>query len=325
MRAVVCKRFGGPDVLELEDVPEPAPGPGQVLVEVKACSVTFPDLLMLRDMYQFKPGLPFVPGSEVAGVVRAVGEGVDRFREGQAVLGSSISVGGLAELACLRADTTVPLPEGIAFEDAAGLLYGYGTSQHALKDRARLQPGESLLVLGAAGAVGLAAVELGRAMGARVIAAASTDEKLDLCRSHGADETINYSTEDLKTRVRELTGGQGADVVYDPVGGDFSEPALRSTAWEGRFLVIGFAAGQIPRVPLNLALLRGCSIVGVFWGSFVAREPERHRANVAELVEWWKSGRLSPHASATYPLERAADALRDLDERRAMGKVVVVP
>ncbi len=325
MRAVVCKRFGGPEVLELEDVPEPVPGPGQVLVEVKACSVTFPDLLMLRDMYQFKPGLPFVPGSEVAGVVRAVGEGVDRFRQGQAVLGSSISVGGLAELACLRADTTVPLPEGIAFEDAAGLLYGYGTSQHALKDRARLQPGESLLVLGAAGAVGLAAVELGRAMGARVIAAASTDEKLDLCRSHGADETINYSTEDLKSRVRELTGGQGADVVYDPVGGDFSEPALRSTAWEGRFLVIGFAAGQIPRVPLNLALLRGCSIVGVFWGSFVAREPDRHRANVAELVEWWKSGRLSPHTSATYPLERAADALRVLDERRAMGKVVVVP
>ena len=325
MRAVVCKRFGGPEVLEIEEVPEPVPGPGQVLVEVRACSVTFPDLLMLRDMYQFKPGLPFVPGSEVAGVVRAVGEGVERFGVGQAVLGSSISVGGLAEQACLRADTTVALPEGVAFEDAAGLLYGYGTSHHALKDRARLQPGETLLVLGAAGAVGLAAVELGRAMGARVIAAASTGEKLALCRDHGADETINYSSEDLKSRVRELTGGQGADVVYDPVGGDYSEPALRSTAWDGRFLVVGFAAGEIPRVPLNLALLRGCSIVGVFWGSFVGREPERHRANVAELLEWWKAGRLAPHTSATYPLERAADALRDLDERRAMGKVVVTP
>ena len=321
----MCKRFGGPEVLEVEDVPEPEPGPGQVQVEVKACAVTFPDLLMLRDMYQFKPGLPFIPGSEVAGVIRRVGEGSGSFREGQAVLGSSISVGGLAELACLRADTTVALPEGVDFHQAAGLLYGYGTSHHALKDRARLQPGESLVVLGAAGAVGLAAVELGRAMGARVIAAASTDEKLELCRAHGADETINYATEDLKTRIRDLTGGQGADVVYDPVGGPYSEPALRSTAWEGRFLVVGFAAGDIPRLPLNLALLRGCSIVGVFWGSFVARQPDRHRANVAELIDLWRAGRLAPHTSASFPLERAADALRALDERRATGKVVVIP
>ncbi|HET9076636.1 MAG TPA: NADPH:quinone oxidoreductase family protein [Acidimicrobiales bacterium] len=325
MRAVVCKRFGGPEVLEMEDVPDPAPGPGQVLVEVRACSVTFPDLLMLRDRYQFKPGLPFTPGTEVAGVIRQLGDEVDGLRPGDAVLGSVIAGGGLAELACLRADSVVPLPEGVRFEDAAGLLYGYGTSHHALKDRARLQPGESLLVLGAAGAVGLAAVELGRAMGARVIAAASSDEKLALCRAHGADETVNYSTEDLKERVRELTGGAGADVVYDPVGGPYSEPALRATAWEGRFLVIGFAAGDIPRIPLNLALLRGCSIVGVFWGSFVARDPQRHRANVAELLEWWKAGRLSPYTSAIYPLERAADALRDLDERRATGKVVVTP
>lgn len=325
MRAVVCKRFGGPEVLEMEDVPDPAPGPGQVLVEVRACSVTFPDLLMLRDRYQFKPGLPFTPGTEVAGVIRQLGDEVDGLRPGDAVLGSVIAGGGLAELACLRADSVVPLPEGVRFEDAAGLLYGYGTSHHALKDRARLQPGESLLVLGAAGAVGLAAVELGRAMGARVIAAASSDEKLALCQAHGADETVNYSTEDLKERVRELTGGAGADVVYDPVGGPYSEPALRATAWEGRFLVIGFAAGDIPRIPLNLALLRGCSIVGVFWGSFVARDPQRHRANVAELLEWWKAGRLSPYTSAIYPLERAADALRDLDERRATGKVVVTP
>lgn len=325
MRAVMCSRFGGPDVLELTEMEEPSAGPGQVLVDVKACSVNFPDLLMIQDLYQFKPGLPFVPGSEVSGVVREVGEGVDRFSPGDRVLGSSLFVGGLAEVAALAADTTVGVPDDVAFEDAAGLLYAYGTSHHALKDRAHLRPGESLLVLGAAGAVGLAAVELGKLMGARVIAAASTDEKLELCRKYGADEAVNYTTEDLKSRVRELTGGDGADVVYDPVGGPYSEPALRSTAWDGRFLVVGFAAGDIPKVPLNLALLRGCSIVGVFWGSFVYREPERHRANVQEMVGWWREGKLRPHTSASYPLDRAGEALRDLAERKAMGKVVVVP
>ena len=309
----------------MEERPDPVAGPGQVVVEVRACSVTFPDLLMLQDKYQFKPGLPFVPGSEVAGVVSEVGEGVERLAKGDRVLSSSLGGGGLAELAVIDARSAVVLPDTIDFDDAAGLLYGYGTSHHALKDRAQLRAGESLLVLGAAGGVGLAAVELGRAMGARVIAAASTDEKLEVCRAHGADETINYATEDLKTRIRDLTEGRGADVVYDPVGGAYSEPALRSTAWEGRFLVIGFAAGDIPRIPLNLALLRGCSIVGVFWGSFVAREPERHRANVAELVDWWTAGRLSPYTSARFPLERSADALRELAERRATGKVVVNP
>ncbi|MDE3205215.1 MAG: NADPH:quinone oxidoreductase family protein [Acidobacteriota bacterium] len=325
MRAVVCREIGGPDLLTIQDVAEPVAGPGQVLVEVRACSVNFPDLLMIQNLYQFKPELPFIPGSEVAGVVRAVGDGVDRFSPGDRVLGSSLFVGGLAELAALSADTTVAVPDDVSFEDAAGLLYAYGTSQYALKDRARLQPGETLLVLGAAGGVGLAAVEIGVLMGARVIAAASTAEKLELCRAHGAAETINYSREDLKTRVRELTGGAGADVVYDPVGGPYSEPALRSTAWEGRFLVIGFAAGDIPRVPLNLALLRGCSIVGVFWGSFVGRQPQRHRANVSELVEWWRNGSLRPHTSASYPLEASASAFADLAERRVMGKVVVVP
>ena len=329
MRAVVCHQFGPPDelaeILEVRELPDPSPGPGQVLVEMRACAISFPDLLMTQDLYQFKPGLPFVPGSEVSGVVRSVGEGVEHLSPGDRVIGSSLVGGGLAELAVLHAASTVALPDGVAFEDAAGLLYAYGTSHHALKDRARLRPGETLLVLGAAGAVGLAAVELGRAMGARVIAAASTEDKLKLCREHGADEGINYSSEDLKTRVRELTGGNGADVVYDPVGGPYAEPALRSTAWEGRFLVIGFAAGEIPRIPLNLALLRGCSIVGVFWGSFVGREPERHRANVAELVEWWKEGKLRPHTSAVYRFEQAARALSDLAERRAMGKVVVTP
>jgi NADPH2:quinone reductase len=325
MKAVLCRRFGGPEVLEIGEVDEPVAGKGQVLIDVKACSVNFPDLLMIQNLYQFKPEPPFVPGSEVSGVVREVGEGVERFKPGDRVLGSSLFVGGLADRSALAADTTVPIPHDVSFGDAAGLLYAYGTSHHALKDRAGLRAGESLLVLGAAGAVGLAAVELGTLMGARVIAAASTDEKLELCRTYGADETVNYTNEDLKSRVRELTGGEGADVVYDPVGGPYSEPALRATAWDGRFLVIGFAAGDIPRIPLNLALLRGCSIVGVFWGSFVHREPARHRANVAEMVEWWREGRLRPHTSATYPLERAADAFRDMAERRAMGKVVVTP
>ncbi len=324
MKAVVCKTFGGPDVLEVDEVDDPVPGPGQLLVEVRACSVNFPDLLMIQDLYQFKPGPPFIPGSEVAGVIRQVGEGVTGYAPGDRVLGSSMLTGGMAELANVRADTSVPIPEGVELSDAAGLLYGYGTSYHALKDRAHIQPGESLVVLGAAGGVGIAAVELGHLMGARVIAAASTDEKLELCRAHGADETINYTTEDLKTRIRELTGGDGADVIYDPVGGPYAEAALRSTAWDGRFLVVGFTAG-IPRVPLNLALLRGCNIVGVFWGSFVSREPDRHRQNVAELVEMWRSGRLQPHTSRSYPLASAGDALRALSERKVLGKVVVTP
>lgn len=323
MKAIVCTRFGGPELLEVGEVDDPVAGPGQVLVDVKACSVNFPDLLMIQDLYQFKPKPPFVPGSEVSGVVMSVGEDVDRFQVGDRVLGSSLFVGGLAEIAVLAADTTVALPDAVDYADAAGLLYAYGTSHHALKDRADLQPGQSLLVLGAAGAVGLAAVEIGVLMGARVIAAASSDEKLDLCRRYGASETVNYSTQDLKSVVRELTGGEGAEVVYDPVGGPYSEPALRATAWDGKFLVVGFAAGEIPKIPLNLALLRGCSIVGVFWGSFVMREPGRHRANVSEMVGWWSEGRLRPHTSASYPLDQAAQAFRDMAERRAMGKVVV--
>src|SRR5438270_13867183 len=323
MRAVVCRQFGGPDALEIGEVDEPGVGPGQILVEVKACSVNFPDLLMIQDLYQFKPALPFVPGSEVAGVVRQVGEGVDRFQPGDRVLGSSLFVGGLADAAALAADTTVAIPDEVDFADAAGLLYAYGTSHHALKDRAHLQAGESLLVLGAAGADGAAAFEIGKGLGARVNAAESTEEKLDLCRKYGADEVVNYTTEDLKLRVRELTGGQGADVVYDPVGGPYSEPALRSTAWDGRFLVIGFAAGDIPRIPLNLTLLKGCSIVGVFWGSFIGRDPERHHANVRQLVTWWEEGKLRPHVSSCYPLDRAAEAIRELADRKAKGKVVV--
>jgi NADPH2:quinone reductase len=325
VKAVVCTGFSGPDGLELAEVDEPEVGPTDVLVDVEACAVTFPDLLMTRNQYQFKAQLPYVVGSEVAGVVTAVGQKVEGIVPGDRVLGSSMLTGGLAERALLRAGTVHHLPDNATFAQGAGLLYAYGTSHYALRTRAGLQPGETLLVLGAAGAVGLSAVELGKAMGARVVAAASSDEKLELCKKHGADDTVNYETEDLKTRVRELTEGLGADVVYDPVGGKYAEPAVRSTAWEGRYLVIGFAAGHIPRIPLNLTLLRGCSIVGVFWGSFVQRQPDDHRRHVAELMAWWADGRFTPYVSATYPLERAADALRDVDRRRVIGKVVVTP
>jgi NADPH2:quinone reductase len=322
----LCKAFGPPESLVLEDVEEPKPEANQVVVDVEACAVNFPDVLMIQDMYQFKPPLPFSPGAEVAGTVSAVGSDVTStsptLRVGDRVLASP-GWGGLAEKVAVDARSAIKVPDGIDLVHASSFLYAYGTSHYALKDRGELKPGETLLVLGAAGGVGLAAVELGAAMGASVIAAASTDDKLELCREHGASMTINYATEDLKTQVRELTGGAGVDVVYDPVGGKYSEPALRSTAWEGRFLVIGFADGEIPKIPLNLALLKGCSIVGVFWGAFVGREPQRHRENIAELLDWWKQGKLHPHVSNTYPLERASEAIRELADRRAKGKVVV--
>jgi NADPH:quinone reductase len=322
VRAVLCKAFGPPESLVLDEVDDPEPSAGQVVVDVHACAVNFPDVLMIQDKYQFKPGLPFSPGGEVAGVVSAIGDGVKAVATGDRVFAST-GWGGLADKVAVAAGSVIPVPEGIDLVHACSFLYAYGTSHHALKDRGRLQPGEVLLVLGAAGGVGLAAVELGAAMGATVIAAASSDDKLDLCRRYGAAMTINYATEDLKARVRELTGGDGADVVYDPVGGSYSEPALRSTAWKGRFLVIGFAAGEIPRIPLNVPLLKGCDVVGVFWGAFTGREPERHRENLAELVRWWQEGKLRPHVSSVYPLERAGEAIRELADRKAKGKVVV--
>ena len=322
MRALLCKAFGPPESLVLEDVPDPQPRAGQVVIDVHACAVNFPDVLIIQNLYQYKPPLPFSPGGEVAGIISAVGDGVEHVSVGDRVFAST-GAGGLAEKVAVAAAAVIPVPDGVDLVHASAFLYAYGTSHHALKDRAAIQPGESLLVLGAAGGVGLAAVELGALMGANVIAAASTDEKLALCREYGATMTVNYAEEDLKTRVRELTGGNGADVVYDAVGGPYSEPALRSTAWDGRFLVIGFAAGDIPKIPLNLPLLRGCSVVGVFWGAFTGREPARHQANVAELLAWWRDGRLRPHVSATYPLERGAEAIRELADRKALGKVVV--
>ncbi len=324
MRAVVCKQFGPPESLVVEDVPTPEIGDHQVLLAVKACGVNFPDLLIIENKYQFKPPLPFSPGGEVSGIVEKVGAKVTGLKPGDRVLGAP-GFGGFAEEIAIDARNVVPIPDAMPFDAAAAFLFTYGTSHYALKDRAALKPGETLLVLGAAGGVGLAAVELGKAMGAKVIAAASSAEKIQVCREHGADEGIDYSQEDLKERIKVLTAGQGANVIYDPVGGDFSEAAFRGIAWEGRFLVIGFAAGPISKIPLNLVLLKGAQIVGVFWGSFTMREPERHQANIREIMRWYTEGKLKPRISATYPFERVAEALGDLAARRVKGKVVLIP
>jgi NADPH2:quinone reductase len=324
MKAVLCKAYGPPESLAVEEIPSPTPGRGQVVVRVRACGVNFPDTLIIEGKYQFKPPLPFAPGGEVAGEVARVGEGVDAARVGERVIAVP-GWGGFAEEVAVDADRLISIPDGMDFPTAAAFVMAYGTAHYALKDRGRLRAGETLLVLGAAGGVGLAAVEVGAALGARVIAAASSEEKLALCRRHGAAEGIDYAAEDLRERVKALTGGAGVDVVFDPVGGPFAEPALRGMAWDGRYLVIGFAAGEIPRIPLNLTLLKGCAIVGVFWGAFTAREPARNREHLEELFGWFGDGKIRPHVSATYPLERAAAALDDLIQRRAAGKVVLVP
>ncbi len=324
MKALVCSELTGIDSLAVGEMTLPAPGAGQVLLEVKAAGVNFPDILMTQGKYQFKPPMPFAPGCELAGIVKAVGAGVTHVKPGDAAL-AIVMHGAFAEEALADAKLVVPLPPGVDFVTAASFMFTYGTSYHALKDRAALEKGETLLVLGAAGGVGLAAVELGKLMGARVIAAASTDEKLAVCRASGADETVNYATEDLRERVKALTEGRGVDVIYDPVGGPYSEPALRSMAWRGRHLVVGFANGEIPKIPLNLALLKGCSIVGVFWGGFTRNEPRANADNVRELVGWIAAGRLKPVVSERYALARGAEALRAMQDRRVTGKVVIVP
>jgi NADPH:quinone reductase len=306
----------------IEDVPSPKAKAGEVVVSVKACGVNFPDTLIIQGKYQFKPELPFSPGGEVAGVVKEVGEGVTRVKVGDRVIAFN-TWGGFAEEMVVEADRTIPMPSAMDFVTASAFVLTYGTSYHALKDRANIKAGETLLVLGASGGVGLAAVQIGKAMGARVIAAASSEEKLKICRDNGADETINYGTEDLRGRIKALTGGKGVDVVYDPVGGPYSEPALRDMAWNGRFLVVGFAAGEIPKVALNLTLLKGCSIVGVFWGSFTRNEPEHNRENNWELMAMFAAGQVKPHIHAVYPLEKAAEALNEMINKRVAGKVVL--
>jgi NADPH2:quinone reductase len=322
MRAVLCKEFGPPESLVLEEVDDPTPAAGQVVLDVEACAVNFPDVLIIQDKYQFKPPLPFSPGAEVAGVVSALGDGVDGLAVGDRVFASS-GWGGLAEKIAVGASACLPVPDGMDAVHASAFLYAYGTSHYALKDRAQLQAGETLLVLGAAGGVGLAAVEIGKALGARVIACASSEDKLAVCRDHGADATINYAAEDLRERVKALTEGRGADVIYDPVGGPYSEPAFRSIAWRGRHLVVGFAAGEIPKLPLNLALLKGAAVLGVFWGDFARREPQAFKDSVRQLTRWYAEGKLKPHVSLTLPLEKAAEALKLMAARQVKGKLVL--
>jgi len=329
MKALLSHTAGGPETLVLEDVADPVAGPGQVLVAIKACSINYPDALMLRDLYQFKPARPFAAGSEIAGVITALGEGVTDWQVGDRVI-ALIGSGGLATHAVVEQARLFALPNGVAFETGAALLMTYGTNYHGLVDRGHIKPGDVVLVLGAAGGVGLAAIELSKAFGARVIAGVSSEEKAALAREAGADDVVIYGRAPFdKAQSRELAdafkaacGPNGANIVYDVVGGDYSEPALRAIAWEGRFLVVGFPAG-IARMPLNLTLLKSCDVCGVFWGAFTAREPARFKAEVADLFAMLQDGRIAPRISARYPLERGGDAIASLENRQAVGKVIV--
>ncbi|HBI67831.1 NADPH:quinone oxidoreductase family protein [Massilia sp. IC2-278] len=324
MKAIVCKDWGPPDSLELQDLPDLVPQAGEVVVEVRAAGVNFPDVLTVQGKYQYRPELPFTPGNEFAGTVRAVGEGVSHFKAGDRVIGFARS-GAFAEQVRAPADVLMPMPPDMDFDIAAAITLTYGTSHHAVVDRAQLKAGETMLVLGAAGGVGLAAIEIGKALGARVIAAASSAEKLEVCRAHGADVLIDYSKEDLREALKAATGGKGPDVIYDPVGGPYTEPALRSIAWRGRHLVIGFAAGEIPKLPWNLMLLKGASVVGVFWGEFAKREPKANVAAMREMLGWMAEGKLKPLVSQRYALAETAQALNDMADRKVTGKVVIVP
>jgi len=324
MKAIQCVQWGPPDQLRLVELADPQPKAGEVRVRIGAAGVNFPDALIVQKKYQVQPPLPFIPGAEVAGQIDAVGAGVDERKVGQRVV-AFVGLGGFAEKVCVDARQTVPLPSAVSDEVAAGFTLTYATSQHALVDRAQLKAGETLLVLGAAGGVGLAAVELGKLAGARVLAAASTDEKLAACHAAGADALINYSSVEVRDAVRTLTDGRGADVVYDPVGGAYTETALRSLAWRGRLLVIGFANGEIPKIAANLLLLKELSAVGVFWGEFARRDPTGNAKMIGDLMTWLAQGRLRPTVSKVYPLADAARALEDLLARRAIGKLVVRP
>ena len=329
MKAMLCSAYGPPETLILSDIPSPKAGPGQVVISVKACGVNFPDVLIIENKYQFKPPLPFAPGAEIAGVVKELGEGVTRFKVGDRVI-ASVGSGGMQEEVSADQNRCIAMPDEMDFETGSGLVLTYGTSHYALKDRAKLKAGETLVVLGAAGGVGLAAVELGKAMGARVIAGASTQEKVDLAKKHGADDGFVYPSgklsrdqqKEFSEQIKKATGGKGADVLYDPIGGDYAEPAVRAMNWEGRYLVIGFTAG-IPSVPLNLTLLKSCDIQGVFWGAFTARNPKRNQEHLAEIMRWTVEGKIKPYISARFPLARAGEAIRMLADRKAQGKVIV--
>ena len=330
MKAMLSTRVGGPDTLELRELPAPAPGAGEVLLGVKACGVNYPDVLIIEDRYQFKPPRPFAPGGEVAGIIEAVGSGVTSFKAGDRVIGSTIA-GGMAEKLVLEADRCIAMPAAMPFDEASALVLTYGTTIYALKDRGALKRGETLLVLGAAGGVGIAAVELGKTYGARVIAAVSSEDKLAFAKAHGADTGVVYppgpfdkaGAKALADLFKGACGDNGADVIYDPVGGDYSEAALRSIAWEGRFLVVGFPAG-IARLPLNLTLLKSCQVVGVFWGAFTRRDPKANAANIAELMQLYAEGAIKPVVSERFALAKAGEAIARLAARKAMGKIVVV-
>ncbi|AQQ04586.1 NADPH:quinone oxidoreductase [Roseibium algicola] len=324
MKACLCKTFGPPSSLVVEEIADPVAGPGEVVVRVKACALNFFDTLIIRGKYQYKPEMPFSPSAEFAGVVDQVGSGVEGVSPGDRVMGY-MRWGAAREKVVVAAGDLVSLPDDIPFEVAAGLTVTYGTTLHAYRDRAGLKPGETVAVLGASGGVGQAAVEIAAIMGAKVIACASSEEKLAFARSLGADMTVDYSVEPLKETLKELTGGKGVDVVYDPVGGELSEQAIRATAWEGRFLVIGFAAGDIPKIPLNIVMLKGCDIRGVFWGAALDRDPEGHRRNMKELLSWVSEGKLKPHIHGVYKLEETATALEEIAARRVQGKVIVTP
>ena len=329
MKAMMSHEPGGPETLKLTELPTPEPGPGMVRIAVRAAGVNFPDTLIIRDLYQFKPARPFAPGGEIAGVIEAVGDGVTAFSPGDRVLAGGIN-GGFATHFIAEAGRTNKIPEAMPFDEAAGFMLTYGTSHYALRDRAKLQPGESLFILGAAGGVGAAAIEIGKAMGARVIAGVSSEEKAAFCKDLGADETIVYPTgtldrdaqKALSNEIKTKCGGEGANVVYDAVGGDYAEPAVRALAWEGRFLVVGFPAG-IPKIPLNLTLLKSCQIVGVFWGAFTMRDPVKNAEYVRELFEFYAGGKIRPRITASFPLEKAADALTMMMDRKVLGKVVL--
>jgi NADPH:quinone reductase len=330
MKALLSKVAGGPETLVLEDIAEPVPGPGDIRIAVKACSVNFPDVLVIEDKYQFKPERPFAPGNDIAGVVDAVGEGVTQWKVGDRVLGSAKGYGGMAEKALMIADKSYALPAERSFAEGASLLMTYGTTIHALIDRGQIKEGDVMLVLGAAGGVGMSAIELGVAFGAKVIAAVSSEEKAEACRKIGASGTVIYprgpldrdQQKALSAAFKAAVGPEGADIVYDIIGGDYADPAVRAIAWEGRYLVVGFTAG-IPKLPLNLTLLKSCDVRGVFWGAFTVREPDRNRDHIARLFRLWKEGRISPLVSETFPLERGGDAIAKMAAREAIGKLVV--
>ncbi len=324
MRAVLCKSFGPIENLTIEEISGLTPSNDEVVINVKACGLNFPDTLIVQGKYQFKPEFPFSPGGEISGIIKEIGVDVKHLNVGDKVMYGSV-FGGFSEEVKAKAKDVFKIPSTMDFTIAASSMLTYGTSYHALVNRANLQEGETLLVLGAAGGVGTAAIQIGKALGATVIAAASTDEKLKFCKDNGADLTINYSNEDLKSRVKELTNGKGANVIYDPIGDKFSEPALRAIAWKGRYLVIGFAAGEIPKIPLNLVLLKGCQIVGVFWGAFFKNEPKQHAENFMTIVKWFAQGKLKTRIHGEYPLENVVDAMKAMTNKEVKGKIVLIP